>query len=86
MHAGEALRRPRSRAQSQSGNASHSFLLDDDSANPFAAADVANAMDDRSLYLALTIPAQLQGNRSFEFLRRELRPPTSSGGGAPGGQ
>ena len=59
--------------QQQQGSASHSFLLDDDSSNPFNAADVQHAMDDKPLYGELAPPEPLRANPAFDFLYRDLK-------------
>lgn len=66
--------------QQQQGSASHSFLLDDDSSNPFNAADVQHVMDDKPLYLEIAPPEPLRSNQAFEFLYRDLKltPPAAS--------
>jgi hypothetical protein len=59
--------------QSQQGSASHSFLLDDDSSNPFNANEVALAMNDKDLYSEMPMPEPLKDNKAFEFLQRDLK-------------
>lgn len=59
--------------QRQQGSASHSFLLDDDSSNPFQAAEVQLSMNDKVLYSAMPVPEPLQGNKAFDFLQRDLQ-------------
>jgi myosin V len=59
--------------QQQQGSASHSFLLDDDSSNPFNANDVESVMDDKALYTALATPEPLRANPAFDFLRSDLK-------------
>ena len=59
--------------QQQQGSASHSFLLDDDSSNPFSASDVGAVMDDGPLYAGLAPPEPLRSNPAFDFLRSELK-------------
>ena len=59
--------------QSQQGSASHSFLLDDDSSNPFNANEVQISMNDKELYSEMPIPEQLKENKAFEFLSRDLK-------------
>ena len=58
--------------QQQQGSASHSFLLDDDSSNPFQAAEVLS-MNDKELYSEMPVPEPLQGNKAFDFLQRDLK-------------
>ena len=72
--------------QNQQGSASHSFLLDDDSSNPFQAAEVQNLMDDKALYVGMVPPKSLQENPAFEFLQHDLNlsaPAAGGGGGSP---
>ena len=71
--AGEVLQEMRKLMQEQSGSASHSFLLDDDSSNPFNANDVVGLMDDKNLYCEVTVPPPLSDNTAFDFLKRELK-------------
>lgn len=59
--------------QSQQGSASHSFLLDDDSSNPFNANEVQISMNDKELYSEMPIPEPLKDNKAFEFLARDLK-------------
>lgn len=59
--------------QSQQGSASHSFLLDDDSSNPFNANEVQISMNDKELYSEMPIPNPLKENKAFEFLSRDLK-------------
>ena len=59
--------------QSQQGSASHSFLLDDDSSNPFNANEVQISMNDKELYSEMPIPEQLKENKAFEFLAKDLK-------------
>lgn len=59
--------------QRQQGSASHSFLLDDDSSNPFNAAEVQLSMNDKELYSEMPVPEPLQGNKAFDFLQRDLK-------------
>jgi len=46
----EVLARMKQKMVEGSSSSSHSFLLDDDSTLPFAAAEVLGAMDDKDLY------------------------------------
>jgi myosin V len=64
--------------QSQQGSASHSFLLDDDSSNPFNANEVQISMNDKELYSEMPIPEPLKDNKAFEFLARDLKIATLS--------
>jgi hypothetical protein len=64
--------------QQQQGSMSHSFLLDDDSSNPFNANDMQQVMDDKPLYTEMTPPEPLRNNPAFEFLYRDLKLPTNS--------
>lgn len=59
--------------QSQQGSASHSFLLDDDSSNPFNANEVQQAMHDKDLYSEMPVPNPLKDNKAFDFLQRDLK-------------
>jgi len=59
-------------------SSSHSFLLDDDSTLPFAAAEVLGAMDDKDLYTGIPLPDALKDSEGgaaggFAFLEKELR-------------
>ncbi|KAK9809830.1 hypothetical protein WJX72_000004 [[Myrmecia] bisecta] len=53
--------------------ASHSFLLDDDSSIPFSLDDIQQLMEDKDMYGEVPVPAALKGNKSFDFLQRDLR-------------
>ncbi|CAL8460835.1 g366 [Coccomyxa elongata] len=53
--------------------ASHSFLLDDDSSIPFSLDDIQNLMDEKEMYSEVPVPKSLEGGKSFDFLRRDLR-------------
>jgi hypothetical protein len=65
-----------SSVQQQQGSMSHSFLLDDDSSNPFSANDMQHVMDDKPLYTEMQPPEPLRQNPAFEFLYRDLKFPT----------
>ncbi|KAK9836002.1 hypothetical protein WJX81_005192 [Elliptochloris bilobata] len=64
--------------------ASHSFLLDDDSSIPFSLDDIAALMEDKDMYAEVPVPASLEGSKSFDFLRRDLRRMGSLDGGGGG--
>jgi hypothetical protein len=66
-------RKPWPFVQRQQGSASHSFLLDDDSSNPFNANDVQTVMDDKTLYAGISPPAPLRESPAFEFLQHDLK-------------
>lgn len=57
---GEVLGHMKQRMVESSSSASHSFLLDDDSTLPFAAAEVLGAMDDSGLYAGIPLPDALK--------------------------
>ncbi|CAL5219117.1 g891 [Coccomyxa viridis] len=67
--------------------ASHSFLLDDDSSIPFSLDDIQNLMDEKEMYSEVPVPKSLEGGRSFDFLKRDLRRTGLPSGqpGTPGG-
>lgn len=56
-----------------SSAASHSFLLDDDSAIPFQQEDILNMLNDKDLYTELPIPAALADTQSFTFLMQPAK-------------
>ncbi|KAL6769329.1 MYO1 [Auxenochlorella protothecoides x Auxenochlorella symbiontica] len=58
--------------ESAASAASHSFLLDEDSALPFTQDDVAAFMDDKDLLGEMGIPAALRDQPSFAFLNKRL--------------
>ncbi|KAL4445379.1 hypothetical protein ABPG77_011204 [Micractinium sp. CCAP 211/92] len=58
--------------ESSSSAASHSFLLDDDSAIPFTHADVERMVDDKDLLGETPVPLQLKDQPSFSFLAKKL--------------
>lgn len=62
-----------------SAASSHSFLLDDDSTLPFAAAEVLGAMDDKDLYAGIPLPEALKGGAG------EHAPGAAPGATTPGG-
>ncbi|KDD76623.1 DIL domain-containing protein, partial [Helicosporidium sp. ATCC 50920] len=58
--------------QNAANAASHSFLLDEDSATPFSQDDIAAAVDDRVLLQEPIVPPQLRDQPSFAFLAKRL--------------
>lgn len=72
----EVLSRMKQAMVDSNSSSSHSFLLDDDSTLPFAAAEVLSHMDDKDLYIGLVVPDVLkEGDNAsgFAFLEKELR-------------
>eukprot|EP00798_Chlamydomonas_sp_ICE-L_P002990 gene2990-12998_t len=70
----EVLARMKQQMVDSNSSSSHSFLLDDDSTLPFAAAEVLGAMDDKDLYVGVPVPETLVGSDGgFAFLEKEVR-------------
>lgn len=74
----EVLARMKQLMVDSNSSSSHSFLLDDDSTLPFAAAEVLNHMDDKDLYMGIPVPdvfKEREGDNAagFAFLEKELR-------------
>eukprot|EP00197_Chlamydomonas_leiostraca_P009765 CAMPEP_0202867474 /NCGR_PEP_ID=MMETSP1391-20130828/9454_1 /ASSEMBLY_ACC=CAM_ASM_000867 /TAXON_ID=1034604 /ORGANISM="Chlamydomonas leiostraca, Strain SAG 11-49" /LENGTH=1634 /DNA_ID=CAMNT_0049547521 /DNA_START=190 /DNA_END=5094 /DNA_ORIENTATION=- len=94
----EVLAHMKQRMVESNSSSSHSFLLDDDSTLPFAAAEVLGALDDKDLYAGIPLPDPLkepEGSSGivgggFAFLEKELRfsqlpgTPGASGGAGTG--
>jgi len=56
-----------------SSTASHSFLLDDDSAIPFQQEDILSMLNDKELYSELPVPGGLSDTQSFAFLMQPAK-------------
>lgn len=58
--------------ESSATAASHSFLLDEDSATPFSQEDVARMLEDKDLLGEIVVPPQLKDQPGFAFLNKRL--------------
>eukprot|EP00892_Ulva_mutabilis_P010819 jgi/Ulvmu1/8109/UM040_0004.1 len=84
----EVLQQMREVMQRHQGSASHSFLLDDVTPQPFSALETQHGtaqhgISDAELCSDMPLPEPLQGSAAFAFLRRDGRRPTLAGVAQP---